>query len=306
VPRAVHAVSETKPSPWQAADASEAYRHGHRLLPTIEIFDLQIAATTADEMIARIRSTARSRSVRIAYVNAHTLNLAYRDFALRKALVHSDFVLNDGIGVSLAARLKGRRFPANLQGSDFNMSLLRMSASENWSVFLLGGRPGVSEKAAREILRVIPRLRIVGTRHGYCERPDLDVAKVSASGADVLLVAMGNPRQELWLEAHLHKLPNIRIAAGVGAFLDFQAKTVRRAPNWMNDIGVEWLYRLAQEPSRLAGRYIVGNPRFIARVVRERVQLVSPYPAKHQRENPAATTSLADAKLDESQYAHKI
>jgi exopolysaccharide biosynthesis WecB/TagA/CpsF family protein len=270
--------TESTGSTWAAIGRSASHHQTEeirKLLPTIEIFDLQIAASPAADMVERIRSTARSRRVRLAYVNAHTLNLAYGDPSLREALVHSDFVLNDGAGVSLAARLQGRKFPDNLQGTDFNMRLLKMSAAEGWSAFLLGGRPGVPEKAATEILRAIPMLRIAGTRHGFHHQPDLDVARVNASGAEVLLVAMGNPRQEQWLEHHFSKLPHVRLAAGVGAFLDFQAKIVHRAPHWMNICGIEWTYRLAQEPRRLAGRYLTGNPMFLARVIRERLQLAS-------------------------------
>lgn len=265
---------------WQQLirQSDDMHKHEKRVrksVPTIEILGLPVAATTAVQMIDCIRLAARSARVRLAYVNAHTLNLAHGNPLLRTALLHSDFVLNDGAGVSFAARLQGRRFPANLQGSDFNMHLLRMSASEGWSVFLLGGRPGVPEKAAAEILRVIPDLRVAGARHGYHQRPELDVEAVSASGADVLLVAMGNPRQELWLEEHFCKLSQVRIGVGVGAFLDFQAKVVSRAPSWMNHCGIEWLYRLAQEPRRLAKRYIIGNPQFIIRVVYNRIQLAN-------------------------------
>ena len=240
---------------------------------TVEILGVQIAISTATEMIERIRSDALIGRVRLAYVNAHTLNLAFEDRSLRGALSHSDFVLNDGIGVSLAARLHGRTFPENLHGSDFNMHILKMSASEGWSVFLLGGRPGIPERAASEIVRMIPDLKIAGTRHGYHEQSEMDVEAVERSTADVLLVAMGNPRQELWLEENFCKLSQVRIGVGVGAFLDFQAKVVTRAPQWMNNWGIEWVYRLAQEPRRLAKRYLVGNLTFIFRIMRERILL---------------------------------
>jgi exopolysaccharide biosynthesis WecB/TagA/CpsF family protein len=237
----------------------------------IELFGLHVAAATAAEMIANIRTAALSGRVRIAYVNAHTLNLACRYESLRAALQHSDFVLNDGAGVALAARIHGRRFPANLQGSDFNLQLLRMVAFERWPVFLLGGRPGIADRAAAEIARAVPGVHIAGTRHGYHRRPEHDVAAITASGAEVLLVAMGNPRQELWLEECFRELPHVRVGVGVGAFLDFQAKVISRAPGWMNDCKIEWLYRLAQEPRRLSKRYIIGNPQFVLRVMRERI-----------------------------------
>lgn len=233
---------------------------------TVEILGVKVAMATAAQMTERIRVAARRGRVRIAYVNAHTLNIAFTDRALREALQTSDFVLNDGIGVSLAARAQGRRFPENLNGSDFTPRLLELAACEDWPVFLLGGRPGIAERAAAELTRSIPALQIAGVRHGFHKHPEWDVEAVRTSGAQVLLVAMGNPRQELWLHEHFHELPDVCVGIGVGAFLDFQARAVTRAPHWMNACGMEWVYRLAREPKRLARRYMAGNPRFLFRV----------------------------------------
>jgi exopolysaccharide biosynthesis WecB/TagA/CpsF family protein len=237
----------------------------------VEILGVRIGTDSAWETLGHIHSAAQSGRVTIAYVNAHTLNLATENRAMRRALSGFDFVLNDGIGVSLAARLQGRAFPENLQGSDFNIRILEMAASASWPVFLLGGRPGIPERAAAEMVRAIPGLRIVGTRHGFYHRSELDVQAVSASGAEVLLVAMGNPRQELWIDQHFCRLTQLRIGVGVGAFFDFQAKAVPRAPEWMNRWGIEWVHRLAQEPRRLAKRYVIGNPLFLLRVAHERL-----------------------------------
>lgn len=238
-------------------------------MAAIDVFGVPIMAATAEQATHSIRMAARRGRVRVAYVNAHTLNLAYEDQDLHEALANYDFVLNDGIGVSLAARAQGRRFPENLNGSDFTPRLLKLSAEEGWRVFLLGGRPGVAQTAAAELAGAIPGLQIVGARHGFHENPLLDAQAVRRSGAEVLLVAMGNPQQELWLHDHFHELPQVRVGVGVGAFLDFQAKAVSRAPGWMNRLGVEWVYRLAREPRRLAKRYLLGNPRFLLRVARE-------------------------------------
>ena len=244
---------------------------------TIKILGVKIAIATAAEMIERIRVAAKSGPTRVAYVNAHTLNLAFEDSSLRMALLHSHFVLNDGAGLSLAARLHGCAFPENLHGSDFNVTLLRMAAAEGWSVFLLGGRPGIADRAAGGLVRLIPGLRVVGTRHGFHSHRHADVQAVNASEADVLLVAMGNPLQELWLEEHFGALQHVRVGVGVGAFFDFQANAVPRAPQWMNDRGIEWLFRLAQEPRRLAKRYLLGNPTFVFRVLRERLSRAIAY-----------------------------
>jgi exopolysaccharide biosynthesis WecB/TagA/CpsF family protein len=134
-------------------------------------------------------------------------------------------------------------------------------------VFLLGARPGVAATARAELTGAIPGLRVVGARHGYHHRAERDAAAVEFSGAEVVLVGMGNPQQELWLNEWFCQLPAARIGVGVGAYLDFQARAVRRAPAWMNDYGLEWAYRLAQEPRRLAARYLLEGPQFLLRAL---------------------------------------
>lgn len=206
----------------------------------------------------------------LAYVNAHTLNLAVHDQDLRGALNRSALVMNDGLGVSLAARMRGERFPENLNGSDFTVQLLKLSAARGWGVFLLGGEPGVAETAADRLSQRIEHLRIVGTCHGFTgERDDLLAQRVRDAGTELLVVAFGSPRQETWIDRNL-KATGALIGVGVGAFLDFSAGKVVRAPRWMNVLGVEWCFRLLQEPRRLWRRYIVGNPVFLLRAWRDR------------------------------------
>jgi exopolysaccharide biosynthesis WecB/TagA/CpsF family protein len=235
----------------------------------ITLFGLPVLAASATEAIDEIRVRARVSRLRLAYVNAHTLNLAHRNSALREALASCDLLLNDGAGVALAARLRGRRFPENLQGTDFNLRLLALADELRWPVFLLGARPGVARRAALELKATLPSLRIVGTRHGFHDDAAADVAVIHRSGARMLMVAMGNPRQELWLSQHFESLAHVHIGVGVGAFLDFQARVTPRAPGFMIEHGLEWVYRLRCEPRRLAGRYLLGNPSFLARALRD-------------------------------------
>jgi exopolysaccharide biosynthesis WecB/TagA/CpsF family protein len=206
----------------------------------------------------------------ITYVNAHTLNIAVRDQALRQALDRSDLVLNDGIGLSFAARMRGERFPENLNGSDFTLCLLSLAAQRGWGVFLFGARPGVADAAARHLSSQIDGLNVIGTCHGYTGEPEATIAeRVRRSQADLLLVALGNPLQEVWLDRNL-QATGAHIGVGVGAFLDFSTGVVKRAPAWMNRLGIEWCFRLAQEPRRLWRRYIIGNPLFLVRAWRSR------------------------------------
>lgn len=206
----------------------------------------------------------------LAYANAHTLNLAVSDPGYKAALERADLILNDGSGVALAARLYGTRFPENLNGTDFNPLIVEAAAERGWPVYFLGGRPGVAERAA-EVLRARHlSLQVAGTRDGFFTDASPIVAAIRESGAGLLLVAMGNPLQELFIDRHLDAT-GARLAVGVGAFFDFAAGIVPRSPAWMNRAGIEWVYRLAQEPRRMWKRYILGNPLFLMRVVKERL-----------------------------------
>ncbi len=129
----------------------------------------------------------------------------------------------------------------------------------------------VAERAAQRLSERIAGLRVVGTQHGFFTDGETDavVERVRASGASVLMVALGQPRQEQWLVRHLQRT-GARVGLGVGGFLDFSAGAAPRAPAWMNRAGLEWTYRLAQEPRRLARRYLIGNPVFLARTLRPR------------------------------------
>jgi exopolysaccharide biosynthesis WecB/TagA/CpsF family protein len=201
----------------------------------------------------------------LAYVNAHTLNLAAQDHNLRGALNRSALVMNDGLGVSIAARMRGERFPENLNGSDFTLQLLEFAAAKRWGVFLLGGEPGVAERAAQRLTERIDGLRIVDTCHGFTGESDEALARrVSDARAAMLIVALGSPRQEVWIDRNLARTGAL-VGVGVGAFLDFTAGKVTRAPRWMNALGIEWCFRLAQEPRRLWRRYVLGNPIFLLR-----------------------------------------
>jgi exopolysaccharide biosynthesis WecB/TagA/CpsF family protein len=240
--------------------------------PTIEILGVPIARLSIEAALERlVRLHDEAGPSLVAYANAHTLNIASRDPGYREVLRSAAIVLNDGSGVGIAARLWGRPFPANLNGTDLNLRILRVAAERGWPVFLLGARPGVADAAARKVTEAVPGLEIAGTHDGYFSPEDESrlVEAIRTSGAELLMVAMGNPLQERWLARHL-SATGARLGIGVGAFFDFTAGTVKRAPAWMNRLGVEWVWRLGQEPRRMWRRYVLGNPVFLVRVLRER------------------------------------
>lgn len=240
----------------------------HRL-PNIHILDIPIVRATAAEAMAEIRHVAETAApALVAFVNAHTLELSARDAALRQILQEAAIVLNDGIGVSLAAKLlRGPTFPANLNGTDLTPLILTLAAAQGWRVFLLGAAPGVAEQAAAKFVERLPELVMAGTHSGYFKAEELDrvIELIRAARTDVLIVGMGNPVQEKWLAAHLART-GAKLGVGVGAFLDFSAGVFPRAPRWMQQTKTEWLYRMSREPKRLWKRYLLGGPVFLARV----------------------------------------
>lgn len=259
-------------------------------IPVVPILGVRISKLTASQALQAIEGMAvEDLPQMLAYVNAHTLNLAAHDQNLRGALNHSALVMNDGLGVSLAARMRGERFPENLNGSDFTVQLLELAAANGWGVFLLGGEPGVAEAAADRLKERIERLRIVGTCHGFTgESDELLAQRVRNAGAVVMIVAFGSPRQEIWIDCNLAATGAL-LGVGVGAFLDFSAGKVVRAPRWMNVLGIEWCFRLAQEPRRLWHRYIVGNPLFLLRAWRDRHNSMLPPMSRSRNEREGHT-----------------
>jgi exopolysaccharide biosynthesis WecB/TagA/CpsF family protein len=243
-------------------------------IPSITVLGVRVAALDRDRALAEIEQLhAGTRPARVAFANAHTVNLAYADATYRQLLNRVDLVLNDGSGLAIAARLQGSRFPTNLNGSDLSPRLLALARDRGWRVFFLGGAPGVADEAARRLTGTIPGLLVVGCADGFFEQDDeaTVVATIERSGCDLLLVGMGNPVQERWLE-HQLEASGARLGVAVGAFFDFAAERVPRSPELLRRVGIEWLYRLVLEPGRLWRRYVLGNPLFLWRVTIERVR----------------------------------
>ena len=259
-----------------AAETMPQRETSSSVLPTVPILGVPIGRLTGDQALEIIDGWAEDGTCQmLAYVNAHTLNLAMHIDDLRRSLIRSRLVMNDGVGLNLAARMRGERFPENLNGSDFTFRLLRLAASRNWGIFFLGGEPGVAEVAAGRLTEQIEGLRVVGVSHGFTKESDeLLVQRVRRAGAALLIVALGSPRQEIWLDRNLEATGAL-VGIGVGAFLDFTAGRVRRAPRWMNVLGIEWCFRLVQEPRRLWRRYIIGNPVFLLRAWQHRRRAAS-------------------------------
>ena len=217
-------------------------------------------------LVAEVDRAVESRMpFRLAFLNANLALHAKRDPDIARALGQC-FVVNDGLGVDLASRLLyGRRFPENLNGTDFTPLYLEKTR-HSLRLFLLGAAPGVAEKAADVILRKWPRHRVVGVQHGYFgdEEEGAVLEQIRAAAPDIVLVGIGNPRQERWMARNCPEV--CPCAFGIGALFDFMSGRVPRARAWMRVARCEWLFRLSLEPRRLWRRYLVGNIVFLASV----------------------------------------
>ena len=221
-----------------------------------------------DAIVSALDNRARTR---IAFVNPDCVNIAARDAGYRRTLDRFDWVCADGIGMKIAGSLLGRPVRQNLNGTDLFPRLCAALSASGHSLYLLGASPGVAEAAAQWARARHPGLKIAGTRSGYfssTEEPAV-LETIRASGAGVLLVALGAPRQELWLARNLEESGAI-VGMGVGGLFDFYSGRIPRAPLWLREIGGEWIYRLIQEPGRMWRRYLVGNWIFLSRILVEK------------------------------------
>jgi N-acetylglucosaminyldiphosphoundecaprenol N-acetyl-beta-D-mannosaminyltransferase len=204
------------------------------------------------------------------YVNAHVLNQSREDPHLRDALEAADLIYCDGYGVRLAARALDAPVPHRMTGADWVWDLAALCEAQGASIYLLGSEPMVAGRAADRLRRRFPRLRVAGSHHGYFDlgspHADRVVEDVNARRPDIVLVGMGSPKQELWVRGTAARL-DAGVVWTVGALFDYVSGRVPRAPAWLADNGLEWIFRLAVEPQRMWRRYLVGNPQFLTRVM---------------------------------------
>jgi exopolysaccharide biosynthesis WecB/TagA/CpsF family protein len=248
--------------------AGQPERRGAPRLPERDILGVDVSPLTWDEaMGALARRIAEGRFTKVGFLNAHIANIAHSKEGFADVL--GDFlVLPDGVGVDMAAKLLyGDPFPANLNGTDFVPAFLKAQVGP-LKVGLLGATRRNAEDAVEALSRIAPQHEVVLIHDGFFTEAEeaavLD--RLKQVRPDVLLVAMGVPRQEFWIASRLSPA-HCTMAFAVGALLDFLSGSVPRAPDWMRGLRLEWLFRLAIEPARLWRRYLVGNPLFLSRVL---------------------------------------
>ncbi len=231
-------------------------------------------AEAIDEMVRRLDG---DMGFQICFVNADCANMAYRDAGYREVLRNAPYVLADGIGLKLAGKMLRSDIKQNVNGTDLFPRLCSALEGTGKRVFLLGARPGITDAVRDWVAEHAPGAVVCGVHHGYYsaeEEPDV-IRRISEAGADLLLVAFGAPRQDEWIAQHIGDT-GAKVAMGVGGLFDFYSGRVARAPQWMREIGMEWLYRFIQEPGRMWKRYFVGNFVFLLHVVLQKLGRSAP------------------------------
>ena len=230
---------------------------------------------TMQEVINKIEGMIKEgKSSYIVTPNAAHIVLLQKDEEFRKAYESARLVLADGMPLIWVSKLLGVPLKEKISGSDLLPKLCEVAAEKGFRVFLLGGRPCAALKSAEALRKNYSALQIVGIYSppfGF-EKDKVENDKITKmiirSKADILFIGLGAPKQEKWIYTHYKEL-NIPVSIGVGVTFEFIAGIVKRAPKWMQEIGLEWFFRLIQEPRRLWKRYLIGNTTFILLVLRE-------------------------------------
>ncbi|MBO5725055.1 MAG: WecB/TagA/CpsF family glycosyltransferase [Lentisphaeria bacterium] len=247
-----------------AAGFMEIYRNRRA-----SVFGVKFFSGTMHEALQKIDELVKSKKHHhAAFINAHCLNLAYKDSSYRQVLEKCSSVFADGIGAKIGAALLGCTVEENVTGTD----MFPLRAQKPSRSYLFGGSPAVAQAALENARALGGKAEFIGSTDGFFQEKSEEAlfAELAELKPDLLLVAMGVPKQEMWIHENLSRLPACT-AIGVGGLLDFVSQRIPRAPLWMRKANIEWCFRLYCEPVRLFKRYIIGNPLFIARVFRSKL-----------------------------------
>jgi N-acetylglucosaminyldiphosphoundecaprenol N-acetyl-beta-D-mannosaminyltransferase len=235
----------------------------HRL----PVLGVGVDVVRADDAAARLLQWAQQRSSRtVCLCNVHAVVTAGRDAEFRRALDAADLVAPDGAPVAFMQRRLGARSQRRVAGPDLMAATLALAAARQVPVFLYGGTPETLARLQQALRQRWPALHLAGARSppfraANAEEIAADVQAINRSGAGIVWVGLGCPKQERWMHQQRGQVQAVMV--GVGAAFDFLAGTVPRAPAWMQASGLEWLHRLWQQPRRLGPRYLVTNTRFV-------------------------------------------
>lgn len=241
----------------------------HKITICGATLDSATMAETVDWLNARI---AQKEFTQHVVVNVAKIVSMQTDQQLAASIRACHLVNIDGMGVVWGARFLGKEVPERVAGIDLFHKLLALSAEKNYPVFLLGAKEEIVSKAAEVLHRQYPSLPFAGLNNGYFwENEQAVVEKIKASGARLLFVAITSPKKENFIYRWKEQL-GVDFVMGVGGTFDVVAGKVKRAPLWMQQTGLEWLYRVIQEPGRMWKRYLVTNSKFVLMLLREKIK----------------------------------
>lgn len=236
---------------------------------TVEILGVKIDKIDFDGAVLKACELLKTDGVSAIFTpNPEIIMCACEDEEFKEILNSADLCTADGIGVVYAARILGTPVPERVAGFDVTCAVLEKMSHSGGSVFLFGAKPGVAEIAKEKMEEKYPGLKVAGTRDGYFKPEDEEeiVNQINASGANLLLVCLGAPKQEKWIAKNREKL-RVNLCMGVGGTLDVFAGVAKRSPDIFIKLNLEWLYRFAKNPSRI-GRFM-ALPKFILKVIKE-------------------------------------
>jgi len=237
----------------------------------VDFLGFPVDSLTMDETIAEIgRRLELGEFTQHVVVNVAKLVQMTTDLELRAAVTSCHLINVDGMGIVWGARVVGVRVPERVAGVDLFFKLMSFAASRGETVYLLGAKPEVVERTVQELRKSYPTLKLAGWHHGYFwDDEQAIVDRIRGSGASMLFVAVSSPLKEQFIARHRQAL-GVKFAMGVGGTFDIVAGVTRRAPAWMQGAGLEWMFRLAQEPRRMWRRYLVTNVLYAWLLIREK------------------------------------
>jgi N-acetylglucosaminyldiphosphoundecaprenol N-acetyl-beta-D-mannosaminyltransferase len=238
----------------------------------VKICDIPVDVLTMDQTVEIIdQAISERKTIHHVVINAAKLVNAQKDKALKQSITDCDIINADGQAIVWASRFLNVPLPERVAGIDLMDELVRLSDRKNYKVFLLGAKEEIVQKVAGIYREKYGNDIIAGYRNGYFKKDEeLQVAQqIAASKADILFVAMSSPKKEIFLNTYKKEI-NMPFIMGVGGSFDVVAGFVKRAPVWMQKTGLEWFFRVIQEPKRMWKRYLVGNSEFIYLIMKEK------------------------------------
>jgi len=242
----------------------------------INFLGIPIDTITMRETLNRVEQViASNKQIHHTVVNASKVVLMQTDEVLEKSVVEADIINADGQGVVWGANLLGKNIPERVSGIDLMESLVKTASKESYKCFFFGATEEVVTKLVNIYKEQYSEDIIAGYRNGYFDRGEEEqiANQIADSGANILFVAITSPKKEIFLNTYKKQLQKVNFIMGVGGSFDVIAGKVKRAPIWMRNVGLEWLFRLMQEPLRMWKRYLIGIPKFILLVVKELPQI---------------------------------